>query len=473
MFNMINPKYKINKLALDLAINYAIRNPRKNVPKVIKIIERFATNSSQQEVVKALYNEDNSLHQFLINLLENTNPKTVKYFVKNFGINTAMIGTRKGEKLMREHHCNIPLAILMDPTSACNLNCIGCWAAEYEKTDNLSYELMDRIIQEGKNLGIYWYLYSGGEPTIRKRDLLRLARKHRDCFFLAFTNAILVDEEFAKDLADVGNFTLALSVEGFEKETDFRRGEGTYKKVINAMKLLKKHRVMFGISTCYHNKNTEIIGSEAFFDHMINMGASYAWLFTYIPLGKNAVIDLLCTPEQRAFMFDQVREFRETKPIFCIDFWNDGDFSRGCIAGGRNYLHINANGDVEPCAFIHYSNVNIKDVSLLESLKSPIFKQYKLHQPFNNNYLRPCPLLDNPDKLKEIVHASNAKSTQMIDKESVDDLTNKCQLVSKKWAPVADKIRRESDKFSVNVNKLPPRFWDENWDGTDELIEEV
>jgi MoaA/NifB/PqqE/SkfB family radical SAM enzyme len=469
---MINPKYIIKGLGLNLAVSYVLQNPKKRLPKLIKGVERFAWNSTQKRNLKAFYDEKSPVYQFCINLMENTNSKTVKSFVKNFVVNTVIIGAKKSQKLMKEHHCNIPNAILMDPTSVCNLKCTGCWAAEYEKTDNLSFALMDRIIKEGKALGIHWYLYTGGEPTIRKRDLLKLAKKHQDCFFLAFTNATLVDEEFAKALAEVGNFTLAISVDGFEEETDFRRGKGTYQKLMNAMRLLKKHGVMFGISSCYHGKNTKIIGSEEYIDYMINMGAIYAWLFTYMPLGKNAVTDLICSPEQREFMFNQIRKFRETKPIFMIDFWNDGDFSRGCIAGGRHYLHINAHGDVEPCAFIHYSNVNIKDVSLLESLKSPLFKIFNQNQPFNKNYLQPCPLLDNPDKLKEIVNASNAKSTQMMDKESVEDLTDKCQQVSKNWAPVADKIRRESDKLSVEVNKKPTRFWDENWDETEELIEE-
>jgi len=470
---MLSIKNSIYGLGLDLATSYALRNPKKNIPKLVNGVKRFASNPVQRGQLQAFYDEKNPMYQWLLNIMENTTPKTVKRFVRNFGVNSAMIGVKRSQKLMKKHHCNIPIAILLDPTSACNLNCIGCWAAEYAKTDNLSFELMDRIITEGKALGTHWYLYSGGEPTIRKKDLLKLAKIHQDCFFLAFTNGTLVDDEFAKALAEVGNFTLAISVEGFEEETDFRRGKGTYQKIMNAMRLLKKHGVMFGISSCYHSKNTEVIGSEKYFDYMINLGASYAWLFTYMPLGKDAVMDLMCTPEQRSFMFEQVRKFRKSKPMLMIDFWNDGDYSRGCIAGGRSFFHINANGDVEPCAFIHYSNVNIKDVSVLEALKSPLFKQYNENQPFNKNYLRPCPLLDNPDRLKEMVHASNAKSTQMLDKESVDDLTDKCQRVSKNWAPVADKIRRESDKLAPFVNKMPPRFWDSNWDEAEELIEDV
>ncbi len=107
-------------------------------------------------------------------------------------------------------------------------------------------------------------------------------------------------------------------------------------------------------------------------------------------------------------------------------------------------MHINANGDVEPCAFIHYSNANIKKVSLLEALKSPLFMQYKLNQPFNKNHLRPCPLLDNPDTLKEMVHKAKAKSTQFLDEESVDDLTDKCQDASRKWAETADRLKEKS-----------------------------
>ena len=175
-------------------------------------------------------------------------------------------------------------------------------------------------------------------------------------------------------------------------------------------------------------------------DFMIDKGAAFVWYFTYMPVGNDAVPELMVTPQQRKFMYEQVRMFRKTKSIFAMDFWNDGEYVRGCIAGGRYYFHINANGDVEPCAFIHYSTVNIKNVSLLEALKSPLFKAYQRHQPFNNNHLRPCPLLDNPDSLKEVVHTSGAYSTDMLKPEKVDDLTGKCVSTAEKWAVVADHI---------------------------------
>jgi hypothetical protein len=124
-----------------------------------------------------------------------------------------------------------------------------------------------------------------------------------------------------------------------------------------------------------------------------------------------------------------------------MDFWNDGQYAYGCIAGGKRYLHINAAGDVEPCAFIHYSNVNIHNVSLLEALKSPIFMAYRHRQPFNDNPLRPCPLLDNPEILVDMVKESGAKSTDMEAPEDVEELTAKTREAARKWAPVAEQLR--------------------------------
>jgi hypothetical protein len=109
-------------------------------------------------------------------------------------------------------------------------------------------------------------------------------------------------------------------------------------------------------------------------------------------------------------------------------------------------MHINAKGDVEPCAFIHYSNVNIKDVSLLEALRQPIFQEYRKNQPFNHNHLRPCPCLDNPEKLRKMVNNAQARSTQINDMESVESLTAKCEEHACGWAPVADALMYSREK---------------------------
>ncbi|SHH30479.1 Radical SAM superfamily enzyme, MoaA/NifB/PqqE/SkfB family [Thermosyntropha lipolytica DSM 11003] len=447
---MKSAKQLVSSVVLKEGLHYVEKNPMENLNKLINWGEKLAVKENHKEYARnfrrILNQPGNNWRHYVERLFTELHPHVRQKVLINFVVNSGLAGMPLAEKMGAKHGCNIPWAILMDPTAACNLKCTGCWAAEYEKTSSLDYQTLNRIIEEGKELGIYMYIYSGGEPLIRKKDLIKLARKHDDCMFLSFTNGTLVDEELAQEMQKAGNFALAISVEGFEEETDMRRGQGTFKKVMAAMDILKKYGVPFGFSTCYHSQNTAAVGSDEYIDLMIEKGCIFGWYFTYIPLGKDAKLELLATPEQREWMYHRIRQLRDTKPIFLMDFWNDGEYTGGCIAGGRRYFHINANGDVEPCAFIHYSNVNIKEVSLLEALKCDLFKHYQAGQPFNDNHLRPCPLLDNPHKLREIVHASGAYSTQLMDLESVDTLTAKCEEISRKWAVTADRLWQESQK---------------------------
>ena len=256
-------------------------------------------------------------------------------------------------------------------------------------------------------------------------------------------NGTLIDDAFADEMLRVKNLVPAISIEGFEEATDFRRGEGTYRKVIESMTRLKERKLLFGISCCYTSKNVEVIGSEEYFDSMIDMGAKFAWFFTYMPIGAAAVPELIATAEQRKFMYEQIHKFRKTKPLFTMDFWNDGDAVGGCIAGGRGYCHINANGDMEPCAFIHYSDSNIKEKTLLECYQSPLFMAYRRSQPFNDNMLRPCPMLENPEILQKMVHETGAHSTDVEEAEPVEHLCGKCVDYANEWKGTADKLWAE------------------------------
>ncbi|HHW47013.1 MAG TPA: radical SAM protein [Clostridiaceae bacterium] len=450
---------KIRNATVDLLLRYLSNNPMEKLPTIFKIaqqLDREKMHTSQiNGLLEILSDPQGIWYQFTKKLFEEVSTRSLQKFVECFLLNANLDGEAIIKEAEKKYDCYIPWAILMDPTSACNLSCTGCWAAQYGHKNNLSYETLDSIICQGKELGTYFYIFSGGEPLVRKDDLISLCKKHNDCYFLSFTNGTLVDDAFCKELADVGNFALAFSIEGDEEATDMRRGKGTYRKVIEAMKRMKDHKLLFGYSTCYHRHNTESVGSDEFVDDMIAKGCRFAWYFTYIPVGKDAVTDLLVTPEQRAYMYRRIREIRETKPIFALDFWNDGEYTHGCIAGGRRYIHINAAGDVEPCAFIHYSNVNIHDVSLLDALRSPLFKAYRKRLPFNENHLRPCPLLDNPTMLHDMVEESGAYSTEMEAPEDVHSLCAKTAPVAEQWAKCADMLwrqRQEAEKKVSGIN---------------------
>ncbi len=439
---------RLKAMGVSAVYNYVDKDPEKNVPKLLDWLEKNDKNKTLTNQVRtvrdAIQDKDNNWAQLVNSLFTDIDAHQRKMLVRGALINGSLIGSSIQRETSEKHNCNVPWAILMDPTSACNLKCTGCWAAEYGNHMNLTFEEMDDIIKQGKKMGTYIYLFSGGEPLVRKKDIIRLCEKHDDCAFLAFTNATLIDDEFADEMLRVGNFTPAISIEGFEEATDARRGAGTYQQCIAAMKRLKERKLLFGISCCYTSQNTEVIGSEEYIDAMVDMGAKFAWFFTYMPIGASAVPELLVSAEQREYMYNQIRKFRSTKPIFTMDFWNDGEYVHGCIAGAKAYLHINANGDIEPCAFIHYSDSNIREKTLLEAYQSPLFMQYREHQPFASNMLRPCPVLDNPGMLTKLVDASGAKSTDMESPEAACDYCNRCVDVAREWKVTADRLWAES-----------------------------
>ena len=391
-----------------------------------------------------IQNPDHKWMRYVNRLLDETDPHVAKMTALNLGFQAAFYGTKTIRKMREVHDCNIPWLILMDPTSACNLHCTGCWAAEYGHKLNLTFDEIDDIICQGKELGVYLYIYTGGEPLVRKKDLIRICEKHSDCVFLCFTNSTLIDEEFADEMLRVGNFVPAISLEGFEEATDGRRGTGVYQKVRKAMELLRRKKLIYGISCCYTSANYDSITSEEFYDALIEMGAYFVWYFHYMPVGNDAVPELMPTPQQRSGVYEKIRRYRATKPLFALDFQNDAEYVGGCIAGGHRYLHINANGDIDPCVFIHYSDSNIREKTLLEALQSPMMMAYHDNQPFNDNMLRPCPMLENPDKLRAMVEKSGAHSTDLQSPETAEHLCAKCDQYAKYWKPVADELWKEN-----------------------------
>lgn len=426
------------------------KSPERNLIKLIDWadrIDRVGQFSSERAAIRnAIEDPTDPYYGFIRHIIHDIDPEIVKTASMNFFVNSNLVGGPIQDELRRKYQCNIPWAILLDPTSACNIHCVGCWAADYGNKLNLSFEEMDGIITQGKEMGIYFYLFSGGEPLVRKADIIRLCEKHGDCMFTAFTNGTLIDEAFARQMLRVKNFAPAISLEGFGEATDARRGKGVYEKALKAMQILHEHKLIYGISCCYTSENYEAITSEEYWDMMIDNGAYFVWYFHYMPVGVDASVELLPAPEQREYVYRRIRNLRGRKPLFAIDFQNDGEFAGGCIAGGRRYLHINANGDYEPCAFIHYADSNIREKSLLEALRSPLFMAYHNRQPFNKNMLQPCPMLENPDSLREMVEESGAWSTDMQAPESVEHLCSKCDIYASNWETKAEELWENKSK---------------------------
>ena len=393
----------------------------------------------------AVKSGDNCYLTLAENILRDVDRGLIKSLLLSLGVHAGYYGTKTVRANRDKYNCNIPWTILFDPTSACNLHCKGCWAAEYGHALKLSLDEMRSIVKQGRALGTHFYMLTGGEPLIRKDDIVTLAKENPECTFLIYTNATLVDEKLCRDIKKCGNITLALSIEGTKESNDDRRGEGAYSRTLKTMELLKREKILFGISICYTRKNVEAVTDDAFLDKMVDLGVKYALYFNYMPVGHDADKELIPTPMQRKYMYyfmKKMRNGKTGKPIFVMDFQDDGEYVGGCIAGGRNYFHVNSNGDIEPCVFIHYSDSNIRTDTLLDALRKPLFMAYRKGQPFNDNHLRPCPMLENPEKLRAIIKETGAKSTDLIVSEDVETLCARCDEFSKEWQPVADEIWR-------------------------------
>ena len=428
----------------------------KNLNKLIDMAGNLLKDTSPgvtRGIRTGLY-PGSKYEKYLFSIMDDVDPHVIKTTVLNGGYEAAFRGLRDTTANAEKYQCNVPWIILFDPTSACNKHCVGCWAADYGNALNLTYDECDRLISEAKALGTHLFMLTGGEPLVRKKDILRLCEKHNDCEFNIFTNASLIDDDFCEQARKLGNMIFSVSVEGSEETNDGRRGQGSYQEVMAAFDRMHAHGLFYGTSTAYTRDNVKVVSSDEYFDNLIAHGCKFAWFFHYMPVGEGANADLMPTVEQRQYMLKRIREVRAVeggKPIFAMDFQNDGEYVGGCIAGGRVYCHVNARGDVEPCVFIHYSNANIKEQSWLDCLRQPIFQQYREHYPWNDNMLRPCPMLENPEILPQIVEESGAKTSEYVAPESAEDLCKRTTPYAEKWAPVAQRIWLEEHPTGKKV----------------------
>lgn len=454
--NLDFAKRFVEEQVLRQLMAYATKEPEKNLGKLLSLVKTLAKQKHHQShavKIAEAYQTNPAVRAFINRLFKNTHPNVKNRLAFNWFVNAMILGIPRQQQLSRELGVHIPNFFLVDPTSACNLMCKGCWAGKYSPRHSLEFETLDRILTEAKQLGIYWVVMSGGEPFMYPR-LFELCEKHNDMAFMMYTNGTLINEKVADKIVEAGNISPAISLEGWREATDARRGEGVFDRVMRAMDLLRERGAIFGVSITITRHNVYEITSDEFIDFLIDKGVTYGWTFHYVPIGRNPDPDLMVLPEQRAYLAERIPYIRTHKPIQIADFWNDGELTCGCIAGGRMYFHITASGDVEPCAFVHFTVDNIKDKSLLDVLKSPLFAAYQKRQPFSNNYLRVCPIIDVPQALRDIVAESGARPTHE-GAETVlgGEIGAFLDRRSAEWAEVADRVwaARHGTQASASV----------------------
>ncbi|GET25911.1 radical SAM/SPASM domain-containing protein [Prolixibacter sp. NT017] len=316
-----------------------------------------------------------------------------------------------------------PAFCVLSPTQACNLNCHGCYAVSDETANHrLSYETVRQVVRDVHDIfGSRFMTISGGEPFIYKdsgKTLLDLFEEFNDMFFLIYTNGTLITKEVAQRLAQLGNVTPAISVEGYRHQTDERRGTGVHSQVVDAMANLREAGVPFGISVTATKKNVNILLDDYFYDYFFGqLGATYMWQFQMMPVGRGKeLLDLMITPRQRVELYHMWEKLIEQKRYCVADFWNSGALTEGCLAYGRwgGYFYINWDGKIMPCVFVPFYQDNVNDLyaegkTLADGLHSKLMKNGRKWQHqygFENghhreNILMPCSIKDNFDNFRK------------------------------------------------------------------------
>ncbi len=414
------------------------------------ISEDFVINT-----MKKFYGENNypagqlfieKVFRTLKSVFKDANPNCKRAIINNMIVNEGVVGQKKRNRVTQEVGFDIPLMLVVSPTQRCPLRCYGCYAAEHARDSDLTFEAFDKLITEAKEMGIYFFVISGGEPYIYDR-IFEIFEKHSDAYFQTYTSGVtLAEKDHVEKIAKLGNVLPCISIEGFEEETDARRGKGLFKRVEKAMAKLKAARVPFGFSGTCTRVNNEKLLSDELIDYYSDLGCSIGYFFQYMPIGREPVFDLVPTPEQRMYRYDRVNKLRAEKPMILADFWCDGPLVGGCLAGGRRYLHINNKGDVEPCVFAQASDMNIYDHSFMEILKeSKLFKAIRRRQPYSENLLRPCMIIDVPECWREAIEESGAK------------------LSYKTADNVAKELKDKIEDFSIQYKELCDPVWDRDY----------
>jgi len=359
-------------------------------------------------------------------------------FAENLIVNEFITASPRREEFHSRYGFYPPFLLVISPTMRCTLNCYGCYAGEYDKGEELETGLIHRLLDQAREMGIYFITVSGGEPFLR-RDLLDIFAAHEEIYFQVYTNGTFIDPPLAKTLSRLGNVLPAISVEGWEEETNARRGPGVFQKILAAMSSLREEGVLFGFSATATRQNNELLISDEFVNFLAEQGCFIGWYFNYLPIGKKPTMDLMPTPEQRIYRRKRLVELRKKTPMIMADFWNDGPLVGGCIAGDR-YLHINSRGDVEPCVFVHFSVDNIKKRSLAEVLNSEFFHAIRRRRPYSPNYYRPCMIIDHPHLLRQVVGECRAHPTHPHAEAILTEFSDELDLYALAYGKMADAL---------------------------------
>jgi len=271
----------------------------------------------------------------------------------------------------------IPPILMVSITNECNLNCKGCYNKSFHQYSDreLSDDRLWQLTAEAKDLGVSFFVIAGGEPLLRP-VLLDIMKEYPEIIFLVFTNGTLIDDRMLERFKKQKNVVPMISLEGNQEETDERRGEGTFEQLQTTMAQMNRMSLFFGLSLTLVRTNFDTITAEDFIGRCAALGCRFFLFLEYTPT-QPGTEDWTLTDEQRSRTRMIMKDYRSRYPaLFIAVPWDEDDVG-GCLSAGRGFVHINAQGDIEPCPFAPFSDTNVRDHSLRDALQSKLCEKIR------------------------------------------------------------------------------------------------
>lgn len=274
----------------------------------------------------------------------------------------------------------VPAVVMISPTHRCNLSCHGCYMHHLHPSPapEMSGDQLLTLAHECRDLGVSFLVFAGGEPLVRKEEILVLAEQVPDLPVAVFTNGLLIDEPLAIQMSRLKNIFPIISIEGEKERTDTRRSDGVYDGVLHACSLLRKNKVFFGCSITVSRSNYQEVTESPFIDRMITAGCRLFVYVAYVPFADGTE-DQVLTSDQHQDLNEFIAHFADHYPALSLGFPGDEDRFGGCLSAGRGFLHVSPSGDLEPCPAAPFSDTNITRMSLREALKSEFLARIREH----------------------------------------------------------------------------------------------
>jgi MoaA/NifB/PqqE/SkfB family radical SAM enzyme len=299
------------------------------------------------------------------------NPKQALFFAR---IQKAQSRSARLRDRQRELGVQVPPLVIASITSRCNLHCRGCYARVRHRSrrPEMTDTQWTDLFTQAQELGVSVIMLAGGEPLMRP-GILDVTREFPGIIFPLFTNGLLLDDAVIARFRGQPQVIPVLSIEGWEPETDTRRGEGVFEAVAAAAEKLRQAGLFFGASLTVTRRNFEAVTAEGLVQAMIGNGCSLFIFVEYTPAEPDTE-ELTLLPAQRR----QLVEFSEglqakSRPVF-ITFPGDEEQFGGCLAAGRGFVHIGPDGSLEPCPFAPYADTSVAEMPLKDALASDLLK---------------------------------------------------------------------------------------------------